>query len=145
MSYFTWRRIPQLEDIKRDLKSFGIKENRTTHRSYRNTWQNRSETYEKKLLSDTKLKLLELEHQTNPNGSQSERTSEDNNDSGLIRDNNIQGVISGDSESGDRTHQGTPQENTEERTLAPNADHQDNIVRTKLKEEMRENWEQNFQ
>ena len=54
-------------------------------------------------------------------------------------------MISGDSESGDRTHQETPQENTEERRVTFNADHQDNIVRTKLKEEMRENWKQNFQ
>ena len=36
-TYFTWRLIPQLGDIKRDLKSFGIKENRTTHRLHRTT------------------------------------------------------------------------------------------------------------
>ena len=88
---------------------------------------------------------MELEHQTNPNGSQSERTSEDNNDSGLIGENNIHEAISEDSELGDCTHQGTPQQNIEERSLTPNADHQDNMVRTKLKEEMRENWKQNFQ
>ena len=88
---------------------------------------------------------MELEHQTNPNGSQSKRTSEDNNDSGLIGENNIHEAISEDSELGDCAHQGTPKENIEERSVTPNADHQDNMVRTKLKEEMRENWKQNFQ